>query len=136
MGMDVYGRNPVSPAGEYFRATIWSWRPIYSLIIELCLDLLDEEILRNMAYNDGAGPDDGQTCSQMADRFAGWLKENRNGHQVYVEREGSFEGGVMTALEKAGWATVNDFESSFTTSPDHLTRWVVFLRHCGGFEVW
>ena len=72
----------------------------------------------------------------MADRFAGWLKGNPNGHQVYVEREGSFEGGVVTALEKAGWATVNEFESSFGTSHEHLTQWVEFLRHCGGFEVW
>ena len=136
MGMDVYGRNPASPAGEYFRASIWSWRPIYGLTIELCCDLLDEETLRHMAYNDGAGPDEAPTCAQMADRFAGWLKENSNGHQVYVEREGSFEGGVVTALEKAGWSTLNDFESSFTTNHEHLTQWEEFLRHCGGFEVW
>ncbi len=27
MGMDVFGRNPSAEAGEYFRATAWSWAP-------------------------------------------------------------------------------------------------------------
>ncbi len=45
MGLDVYGRNPDSDAGKYFRANVWSWRPIHALIIELCSDLLDEDQL-------------------------------------------------------------------------------------------
>ena len=43
MGMDVYGRNPDSQAGKYFRANVWSWRPIHALVIDLCSDFLDEE---------------------------------------------------------------------------------------------
>jgi hypothetical protein len=58
MGMDVVGRKPDSPAGEYFRANIWSWRPIQALIIELCSDLLDEETIESIGYNDGGGPND------------------------------------------------------------------------------
>ena len=72
----------------------------------------------------------------MADLFDEWLKANRGGHQVYVEREGSFEGAVMTALEQAGWSIQSGFESSFTADREHLIEWVKFLRHCGGFEVW
>ena len=134
--MDVFGRNPDSPAGEYFRASIWSWRPIHGLTIELCWDLLDEETMQGMAFNDGAGPDDGRVCVEMADRFDRWLTKHRDGHRVYVEREGSFEGAVVAALEQAGWEMAEHFESSFTVSHEHLRAWVDFLRHCGGFQVW
>ena len=44
MGMDVVGRNPSTEAGKYFRANVWSWRPIHNLIVQLCSDLLDEEM--------------------------------------------------------------------------------------------
>ena len=30
MGMDVYGRAPTSESGEYFRANVWSWHPIWN----------------------------------------------------------------------------------------------------------
>jgi hypothetical protein len=29
MGMDVWGRKPKNEQGEYFRANIWSWHPIW-----------------------------------------------------------------------------------------------------------
>lgn len=28
MGMDIFGNKPSSEAGVYFRASVWSWRPI------------------------------------------------------------------------------------------------------------
>jgi hypothetical protein len=134
MGMDVYGKQPTSEVGEYFRANIWSWRPIYSLVLQLCEDLLDDETLRLMAQNDGAGPSDAATCNKMADRFEQWLKTNRDGHTVYVEREAAYESGVLSALEGLGATVAND--PTYDVSAEHLAEWVLFLRHCGGFEVW
>lgn len=32
MGMDVYGKNPSSAAGEYFRNNVWSWHPLATYI--------------------------------------------------------------------------------------------------------
>ncbi len=68
MGMDVWGRNPREPAGRYFRANIWSWRPIQALINELCSDLLDEPTLIRLGVNVGAGPRDGSAGR----RGSGW----------------------------------------------------------------
>ena len=65
MGMDVYGKDPSSECGQYFRANIWSWRPILDQIVATCRDLVDDELLEAMAYNDGAGPDDQVTADQM-----------------------------------------------------------------------
>ena len=51
MGMDIYGRKPTSEAGKYFRANIWSWRPIHALIEQHCADLLDSELLEKLGFN-------------------------------------------------------------------------------------
>ena len=71
MGMDVSGINPSTEVGEYFRANVWSWRPIYALMAianERHFGLLvDEDTLRLMRYNDGAGLRDQSSCNKMAD---------------------------------------------------------------------
>lgn len=30
MGMDVYGKNPLSETGEYFRNNVWWWHPLWT----------------------------------------------------------------------------------------------------------
>jgi hypothetical protein len=134
MGMDVYGRQPTSEAGKYFRANVWSWRPIHLLIIELCADLLDEETLRLMAYNDGAGPTDQATCTEMANRFERWLEHHVEGHEVDLGCRVTQEGHFVSDEEleaNPGLETV----SAHGVADEHLKQWVEFLRHCGGFKV-
>ena len=84
MGMDVSGRLPSSPKGEYFRANVWSWHPIHTLITELCSDLLDEEMIESMGFNVGAGPSDQDTCTEMASRFDRWMEHHVNGLDIEV----------------------------------------------------
>jgi hypothetical protein len=74
MGMDVWGRDPSSPTGRYFRANIWSWRPIHALCVELGSDLFDDETLARMGVNVGAGPADQESCTELAERFDQWLE--------------------------------------------------------------
>ena len=80
MGMDVVGKGPLNEAGEYFRANVWAWRPIHDLIHELCSDLLGDEILMGMGFNQGAGPDSQDICNEMAFRFEQWMEHNIKGH--------------------------------------------------------
>ena len=56
MGMDVFGNNPTSEEGEYFRRSVWSWRPLAELVTELC----PEETAACEAWqsNDGDGLDE------------------------------------------------------------------------------
>lgn len=87
MGMDVYGlahnagreaidakhktagtewseahRNEVqalrSRPGVYFRASIWSWRPLWDYVCAVGHDLIGEETARVCTYNDGGGLDE------------------------------------------------------------------------------
>ena len=53
MGMDVYGRKPTAPEGEYFRRNVWGWRPLAMLVRKLA-----PETTRQCKYwysNDGDG---------------------------------------------------------------------------------
>ena len=65
MGMDVYGRNPDSDAGTYFRASVWGWYPILDLIADT--GIFTEEEISLMGTNEGAGPEDAETAIRLAD---------------------------------------------------------------------
>ena len=38
--------------GEYFRANVWFWRPIWNFVCEVCPDILTEEDFERGQYND------------------------------------------------------------------------------------
>jgi len=76
MGMDVYGRKPKNKTGEYFRANIWSWKPIYYLCGIAKLeheektghdDLIPEKTFRGMEHNDGSGLRSERKCKLLSD---------------------------------------------------------------------
>jgi hypothetical protein len=41
MGMDVYGENPTSDTGEYFRNNVWWWRPLWDYCVDVAPELCD-----------------------------------------------------------------------------------------------
>lgn len=135
MGMDVYGRQPTAKAGKYFRANVWSWHPIHALIRELCADLLDPKLLDQLAFNDGAGPTDQQTCTEMANRFEQWMEHHTEGHGLESSLRVNQEGRFIT-LEELDQNPDLETKSPYEVSDDHLKEWIEFLRHCGGFQVW
>lgn len=136
MGMDVTGRSPDSPAGEYFRASVWSWRPIHDLIIELCSDLLDEETLEGIGYNGGHGPEDRKTCLQMAARFEQWMERHVTGRSLEIPGARVTKDGRFVTDEELATNPDLETETPYRVEDEHLKEWIEFLRHCGGFEVW
>jgi hypothetical protein len=58
MGMDVYGKNPISEAGSYFRNNVWYWRPLWDYVAQVGSDVIDGELAEHGHYNDGAGLDE------------------------------------------------------------------------------
>jgi len=138
MGMDVYGCNPKNQAGEYFRANVWSWRPIHELMFKLGSDLIDERTFQLMGSNDGAGPKSAKVCNEMANRIEAWLKDNPGpleldmGDEPFckVTENGQFVTEQMLQ-ENPNLVT----RSAYCTDEDHLREWIEFLRNCGGFKV-
>jgi len=53
MGFDLYGRKPKSKSGKYFRSALWEWPVLHALISETCDDLLTDDELYHMSFNDG-----------------------------------------------------------------------------------
>jgi len=136
MGMDVVGRMPSSPTGEYFRANVWSWRPIHALIVELCSDLLDEEMIESIGFNVGAGPTDQPTCTEMASRFDRWMEHHVHGLDLEVPDVRVAEDGHFVTEEELLENPELETRTPYEVEDDHLKEWIEFLRHCGGFEVW
>lgn len=84
MGMDVIGRNPKNKTGEYFRANIWSWRPINFLCWYSSLShhmetgeksLIPPKTMDGMGHNQGDGLRSDRKCKLLAE----WL-------EYYIER--------------------------------------------------
>ena len=135
MGMQIEGRKPSAPVGKNFRPEFWAWRPIHALIRQLCQDLFDEKTLEKMAFNGGTGPADQATCSEMANRFERWMEHHAAGYVlesgIRVTPEGRFV-SEQDLAQNPSMETVSPYE----VSDEQLKRWIEFLRHCGGFEVW
>ena len=55
MGMDVYGKEPKSERGSYFRNNLWYWRPLWSYCISRHPDLAEK--VEGAFFNDGDGLD-------------------------------------------------------------------------------
>jgi len=67
MGMDVYGKNAQSKAGEYFRNNVWSWHPLWDYCTERHDDVIeDHEGLGSS--NDGFSLDEDQALT-LANRL-------------------------------------------------------------------
>lgn len=54
MGMDVFGQNPTTESGEYFRNNAWHWSPLWNYCVELAPELCGDV---EGGTNDGDGLD-------------------------------------------------------------------------------
>lgn len=92
MGMDVFGKNPVSETGSYFRNNVWWWRPLWDYCLELHDDLAGK--VENGHMNDGDGLD-AYEASLLADRLFSDLEtgvtadyeKRRNEHLASLPRK-------------------------------------------------
>ncbi len=129
MGMDIYGKS-----GNYFRASVWSWRPIHAL----CDDLnakhglgLD---LSHWGYNDGAGLRSAKQCEVLALALENEITrkdapaEYELASDCRVDRQGCF-------VDNWGQKTT-ETRSAYHTDRAHIAEFIKFLRDCGGsFEI-
>lgn len=134
MGMDVYGRKPRSPEGEYFRANIWSWRPIHEMIEKT--NVLPQEMVEDMSYNDGAGPDNKQALL-LAAALENMVDGMDDDHEFLLTSEISGPiAQMLTALSEQGISVISPRGPVYTTDVSHVREFIAFCRASGGFEVW
>ncbi len=169
--MDVYGRKPKKNDGEYFCASIWSWRPIHSLCgIATNMhkkqtgysDLIPEKTLNGMGENSGRGLRSERKCNLLSDylkelvdaifneRIIPFEVEVSDGIKIGVYKNGKFyidygsfyvgsagENRYRPFLNKEDSKDPNIQKwSAYQTDKEHIEEFILFLRNCGGFQVW
>jgi hypothetical protein len=102
-------------------------------------------MLNLMTFNSGHGRADQATCTAMAERFERWLEWQKgltveSKDRVYVTGMGRLFTRAEAAQSGVGPAydggPVYGVGPVYKVVDDFLKKWVEFLRHCGGFEVW
>ena len=90
MGMDVYGNKPINKTGEYFRASVWTWRPLWEFCNEnfLVANKVDAGQFNN---GDGLNAKDAEVLArQLREALANGSVQNyideRNEYLANLER--------------------------------------------------
>lgn len=154
MGMDIYGNSDT-----YFRANLWSWRPIH-LLCDVAIQQYNLDMNTDgWSYNDGCGLDTQDECDVLANKLELLLIDNgwanvADEERVYLclgmwcTQEGGFvEEDVCNQLNEQfpegtlllGGVIHTDgkmYEPSHSTSIGHLREFIKFLRKCEGFKIY
>jgi hypothetical protein len=148
--MDVSGLKPTNEVGEYFRANVWAWASIHAITAMVASDLIDEQTILEMQFNEGGGVRDGETCQQIADRISAWAQERALDGDIHVPVHAAM-GNLLEACRQiagmsepwleghptgVGGRACGDISREIAVDVALLLRWAHFLRHCGGFAVW
>jgi len=125
MGMDIYGRKPANKTGEYFRANVWSWRPIHYLC-----ELVMDSKYPDWAYNDGDGLFNQKDCDTLANKLENYLNKNPN-DEISIESDCRVDDKNKFLPTGATGG-----KSAYYTTHDHVRNFIKFLRACGGFKIY
>ena len=99
-----------------------------------CDDLLKRELVQAMGCNDGAGPDDQATCSEIADRLERLVETQSNG--LLNESEAPVLPSERWLFdENLNRIPNGEKRSRFVVGESHVRDFITFLRTCGGFSV-
>ena len=159
MGMDIFGKDPDSEEGKYFRNNVWWWRPLADYVCSVAPDTTAK--CEHWHSNDGDGLDDvdsralaelleGEIASGRTEAFALFYKSELEqlpkepcricagtGTRPPVPATGAGDpekdGIKCNACEGSGF--VEPWAASYPFDVDNVKQFAVFLKHCGGFEI-
>jgi len=121
MGMDLIGISPTKKCGEYFRANIWWWSPLWEYCDQVAPEICEQ--VKHAYSNDGDGLDD-EDSKALATVL---LKEHKQGNTKKYQDERDTK---IKALSEGSWGTHYGFDADF------VKEFASFLRYCGGFNIW
>jgi hypothetical protein len=158
MGMDVYGTKPSTTEGEYFRNSIWSWRPLATYICEVA-----PQIAVACTYwqsNDGDGLneagsialadalqaeiDSGRTAAyalryrseqEKAPNEKCFLCEGTGTRKPVPERGAGDQITGIRCNNCQGEGYVRPMATNYPFRTENVREFVAFLRGCGGFRI-
>lgn len=159
MGMDVYGKEPSSKVGEYFRNNVWWWQPLATYACEVAPEITAACKYWQSNDNDGLDADGSIALANAlqveidAGRTLIYGKKHNGALEAMANEPCRICEGTGTRLPiplcGAGDPTkdgikCNGCEGSGYVRPsatmypfwvENVQAFVAFLRACGGFEI-
>jgi hypothetical protein len=157
MGMDVYGKNPSSEVGRYFRNNVWWWRPLWDYVVEVAPHLT-EGVDGHMNGGDGLGKkaatrltkiltaeiEAGRTAQYATERAAkiealpdepcGLCHGTGTRTDKLAKKVGCDRPGGCNACEGKG--TVRPWVTNYPFNVENAVEFRDFVAASGGFEIW
>ena len=157
MGFDLYGRNPVSSDGEYFRNNVWWWRPLWEYVILTCDNILTVRQARDGTMNSGAVITKSQTLKIV--RKLQKSIDNGDALMFKLERDKQLDSLEKEVCEVCGGTgkrkkppktgagkhdcnscdstgKVDSFLKHYPFDVDNVQDFLKFCKTSGGFEIW
>jgi len=157
--MDVFGKNPSSEQGKYFRNNVWWWRPLADYCVEIAPEICSA--CKYWQSNDGAGLD-AAGARALADTLQREVNANRT--DAYARRQasekemmpnvacricagtgirlpvpavgaGDPKSGGIECNGCHGSGHVRPWDAEYPFSTENVIEFIAFLRDCGGFEI-
>lgn len=122
MGMDVYGKRPKNDAGKYFRASVWSWRPLIAIMVKAGAD-----VPKSWSFNDGQGLNSQAACNTLAAQIEEFMSTAADDDLSLPCPEGM-------GVDAAGHFGKGKL-SPYSIERSQVAEFCKFLRNCGGFKI-
>lgn len=132
--MDIFGRSPKNERGEYFRNNWWGWRPLWTLTVMLCEDILNEEDIQGGQSNDGHIIS-AEKAIKIAKRINEKLKDGTI--KTVVNEQNKKQKEAETYNKKHNLDVCNNdyrWEEAYPASVKNVRDFMAFVKNSGGFE--
>lgn len=131
MGMDVYGRKPTQPVGEYFRCNYFKWPSLWGYCCSV--SALARQV-RHGYSNDGDGLEAAGAAS-LSQTLEEELEKGRT--REYIAQLEKAPAKVRFPFEELQSACNGRLElPSIRLTEQCVRHFAQFLKHCGGFAIW
>lgn len=153
MGMDVYGKNPKSKKGSYFRNNVWWWHPLWDYCLEVSNAAKKVE-LGHSNDGDGLGKRDTEALVRDLEEAieSGHTAAYEDAYKNHLENlplvkcdlcEGTGKrqeppqsgAGDYPCNACDGKGEREARQTSYPFSEENVKEFVEFLRDSGGFEI-
>lgn len=153
MGFDLFGINPRTKAGDYYRATVWTWHPLWNYVCAVCKNVLSPEDMKMGHFNDGHQIV-GTKARKIAERLESLLNQGRVAETIEILEQRrrempdevcKFCGGTGVRNDKyvngqcnacGGKGKVRPFETWYQFTEQDVRELLEFLKNCDGFQIW
>ena len=150
MGMDVFGNNPSSKTGAYFRNNVWWWRPLWVYCCHVAPILTRDVVYGQSNDGDGLGAAgsrslaailNGKIADGSCERYA---KDYETAMSEMADEECNLCGGTGKRVDMEardgcnkchGVGKLRPSATDYSFSTENVQEFAAFLAECGGFRI-